>query len=65
MSSPALDPELDLAIQRVIHAPRHDIWRAWTDPSLLQRWWVPAPTIARVDMLDVRPGGRLRNPDER
>lgn len=57
MSSPALDPELDLAIQRVIHASQHDIWRAWTDSSLLQRWWVPAPTIARVDVLDVRSGG--------
>ncbi len=52
-----IDPRLDLTIQRVIRAPRSAIWRAWTDPSLLQQWWVPAPTIARVDRLEVQPGG--------
>lgn len=57
MIAPAVDPEFDLTIQRVIRAPRQDIWRAWTDPELLQRWWVPAPTIARIDVLDAAPGG--------
>jgi len=52
-----IDPTLDLTLQRVIRAPRPAIWQAWTDPARLQRWWVPAPTIARVDRLDVRPGG--------
>ncbi|WP_017593850.1 SRPBCC domain-containing protein [Nocardiopsis potens] len=41
----------------MIRAPRHRIWRAWTDPALLRQWWVPAPATARVDLLDVRPGG--------
>lgn len=57
MTDQTIDPDLDLTIQRVIRAPRHEIWRAWTDPARLQRWWVPAPTIARVDTLDPRPGG--------
>lgn len=52
-----LDPTLDLALQRVIRAPRSAIWEAWTDPDLLARWWIPAPTQLRVDQLDVRPGG--------
>ncbi|WP_219732996.1 SRPBCC domain-containing protein [Kribbella qitaiheensis] len=26
---------------------------------LFERWWVPAPTVCRVDRLDVRPGGAL------
>ncbi|MFV2173819.1 SRPBCC domain-containing protein [Actinomadura sp. LOL_016] len=33
------------------------VWRAWTAPSRLERWWVPAPARCRVDRLDVRPGG--------
>lgn len=53
----SIDPDLDLTLQRVIRAPRRDLWRAWTDPALLEKWWIPAPTIARVDLLDVRPGG--------
>ena len=57
MTAPAFTPDLDLTLQRVIHAPPAAVWRAWTDPSLLQRWWTPAPTLTRVDRLDVRPGG--------
>ena len=52
-----MNPDLDLSLQRVIRAPRATVWHAWTDPSQLERWWVPAPTIVRVDRLDVRPGG--------
>ncbi|WP_414990939.1 SRPBCC domain-containing protein [Aeromicrobium sp.] len=52
-----LDPRRDLTLQRVIRAPRSRIWQAWTEPSLLERWWIPAPLITRVDRLDVRPGG--------
>lgn len=52
-----MNPDLDLSLQRVIRAPRAAVWRAWTDPSRLERWWVPAPTVARVERLDPRPGG--------
>ncbi len=53
----SIDPRLDLALQRVIRAPRSAIWRAWTESARLQQWWVPAPAIARIDRLDVQPGG--------
>jgi uncharacterized protein YndB with AHSA1/START domain len=52
-----MNPDLDLTLARVIRAPRTTVWRAWTDPSRLERWWVPAPARSRVDRLDVRPGG--------
>jgi uncharacterized protein YndB with AHSA1/START domain len=52
-----MNPDLDLTLQRVIRAPRATVWRAWTDPSHLERWWVPAPAVARVDRLEVHPGG--------
>jgi len=51
------DPALDLVLHRVIRAPQDAIWRAWTDPDLLARWWIPAPSTLAVDRLDVRPGG--------
>jgi uncharacterized protein YndB with AHSA1/START domain len=54
-----VNPDLDLTLQRVIRAPRKVVWRAWTDPSQLAQWWLPAPTVARVDRLEVRPGGAL------
>ncbi|HEX4360897.1 MAG TPA: SRPBCC domain-containing protein [Pseudonocardia sp.] len=52
-----MNPDLDLTLERLIRAPRTVVWQAWTDPALLARWWVPAPTVCRVDRLDVRPGG--------
>ncbi|PWU51796.1 polyketide cyclase [Micromonospora sp. S4605] len=52
-----MNPDLDLTLERVIRAPRAALWTAWTDPSRLEKWWVPAPTLCRVDRLDVRPGG--------
>lgn len=52
-----MNPELDLELQRVIRAPRDVVWRAWTDPARLAQWWVPAPTVARVERLEPRAGG--------
>ncbi|PDP85644.1 polyketide cyclase [Glycomyces fuscus] len=52
-----MNPDLDLALERVIRAPRATVWKAWTDPSRLERWWVPAPSRCRLDRLDLRPGG--------
>lgn len=57
MTDAAIDPEYDLTLQRVIRAAPSAVWRAWTDPARLAQWWIPAPTIARVESLDVRPGG--------
>ena len=43
-------------LDRVFDAPRDMVWRAWTDPDLLPRWYGPgAETI--VHKLDVEPGG--------
>ncbi|SNR41831.1 Uncharacterized conserved protein YndB, AHSA1/START domain [Haloechinothrix alba] len=52
-----MNPELDLSIERIIRAPRKAVWDAWTDPASLAQWWVPAPTLCRVDRLEARPGG--------
>jgi uncharacterized protein YndB with AHSA1/START domain len=52
-----LDPALDLRIERLIHAPRARVWKAWTDPRDFCRWWLPQPTQCRVERLDVEPGG--------
>jgi uncharacterized protein YndB with AHSA1/START domain len=53
----ALDPALDLALERIIRAPRAAVWDAWTDPARLAVWWLPAPTRCRVERLDAVAGG--------
>ena len=51
------DATRDLAISRIIKAPRAAIWRAWTDRRSFEQWWVPAPAKCRVVEMEVRPGG--------
>jgi uncharacterized protein YndB with AHSA1/START domain len=54
-----MNPDLDLSLQRVIHAPREAVWSAWTEASKLAQWWLPAPAQCRVERLEAAPGGAL------
>lgn len=49
-------------IVRVFDAPRERLWRAWTDPDELVRWWGKRGWQAQRDsiVLDVRPGAGFR-----
>lgn len=47
----------DLTITRLIKAPPAVVWKAWTTPEHMAKWWIPAPLECRVVKLDVRPGG--------
>lgn len=57
----------ELTLTRLIDAPREKLYRAWTDPTLLQQWFAPLPYTTPVAELDVRPGGSafivMRGPD--
>src|SRR5687767_15738219 len=47
----------ELVLTRLIDAPREKLFRAWTNPELMKRWFAPAPwTIAHVEV-DLRAGG--------
>ena len=47
-------------LERVFDAPRELVWRTWTDPKLLSRWYGPnVETI--IHRLDVKPGGLWLN----
>lgn len=48
----------ELSLTRVYDVPPEKVWRAWTEPELLQQWFVPKPwRISKVDH-ELRPGGR-------
>jgi len=61
------DPALDLRIERVIGIPRALVWRCWTEPELLMRWFCPRPWVVSECKIDLRPGGRfftvMRSPE--
>jgi len=47
----------ELVLTREIAVPREKLYRCWTEPALLQRWFAPAPYSTPEARLDVRPGG--------
>jgi len=55
--TPPLDREF--TITRVFDAPRELVWRAWTDPEHVSRWFGPRgiTTPLSTITMDVRPGG--------
>lgn len=52
--------DLALEITRLFDATPQSLYRAWSEPALFQRWWVPASveglSLLSCDM-DVRTGG--------
>jgi uncharacterized protein YndB with AHSA1/START domain len=54
-------------LNRIIDAPRENVYRAWTEPELLKQWFAPQPWTTPVAELDVRPGGAnlivMRSPE--
>src|SRR4051794_34127917 len=54
------NPQLDLSLERVIDVPRELVWRAWTTPEHLKKWFTPAPWTTIDCEIDLRPGGIFR-----
>ena len=54
------DARLDLVFTRTVPVPRRLIWRAWTEPAHLLRWFTPAPWQTVQAEVDLRPGGIFR-----
>jgi uncharacterized protein YndB with AHSA1/START domain len=50
----------DLVFERTFDAPRDVVWKAFTDPEIVPRWWGPHGTRTTVAEMDVRPGGAWR-----
>ena len=49
-----------LVIARVFDAPRSLVFKAWTEPERLVRWWGPRGFTTPFCEMDVRPGGAFR-----
>lgn len=49
----------DLELTRLFRASADALWRCWSEPQLLAKWWSPSPVLTREVLLDLRPGGRF------
>jgi uncharacterized protein YndB with AHSA1/START domain len=56
-----------IEFSRTFDVPAAELFKAWTDPKLMARWFAPEPmTVPKVE-IDARPGGSfifvMRDPD--
>jgi uncharacterized protein YndB with AHSA1/START domain len=55
--------DTEFAVTRLFDAPPHLVFKAWSDPALFRRWWMPKSvqgvSLVGCDM-DVRTGGKYR-----
>ena len=49
-----------LKIERVFDAPRSLVFKAWTEPEHMTKWWGPRGFKSTVLKNDLRPGGSYR-----
>ena len=61
MDTTSLAEKPSLTLTRSYPVPPERVWRAWTDPQALKRWFGPGgEDPVSVADLDVRKGGRFR-----
>jgi uncharacterized protein YndB with AHSA1/START domain len=50
-------PDGAFVITRVFNAPRHLVWKAWSEAEQIQTWWGPKGCSIEVANFEFRPGG--------
>jgi uncharacterized protein YndB with AHSA1/START domain len=50
----------EIVTSREFHAPRDLVFKAFTDPTLIPKWWGPSRMTTTVDQMEVRMGGIWR-----
>jgi uncharacterized protein YndB with AHSA1/START domain len=59
--------ERQLSLTRDIPVSPDKLYRCWTDPALIVRWFTPPPYVTTSAKIDLRPGGAstvtMRAPD--
>jgi uncharacterized protein YndB with AHSA1/START domain len=49
----------DIVITRTYNATPDQVWKAWTDPALVMKWWGPRGFTSPSCRIDLREGGRF------
>ena len=56
----AANPVRTLTLTRILDAPREMVFRAWTDPVQVQKWWGPKDFTNPICEWNAKPGGKIR-----
>ena len=48
----------EIRIEKVFDAPREMVWKAWTEPEMIKKWWGPEGFTAPSAKIDLKVGGK-------
>ena len=54
-----INPKLDLVFERTVAISVEQIWKAWTQPDTLMKWFCPKPWKVTDCRIDLKPGGEF------
>ncbi len=60
VSTLTLPSDREIVMERVFNAPCELVFKAYTDPDLIPKWWGPRKYTTTVDKMDVKVGGAWR-----
>ena len=60
MHTITVDTKFDLVLERNVNLKPEQIWKAWTTPELLMKWFCPVPWRTTECEMDLVPGGAFR-----
>jgi uncharacterized protein YndB with AHSA1/START domain len=55
-----LPSDTEILVTREFDAPRRLLWKAWTTPELVKRWWHANRGTCTITDIDLRVGGKWR-----
>ena len=47
----------EMSISRLLNAPRELVWKVWTEPEHIAKWWGPNGFTNTIDTMELKPGG--------
>lgn len=50
----------EIVTERLLNAPREVVFKVWSDPAHISRWWGPNGFTTTTSKMDFRPGGQWR-----
>ena len=56
----SLPSDTEILVTREFEAPRHLVYKAWTSPDLIKRWWGGKRGVVNLAEVDLRVGGKWR-----
>ena len=56
--APTMKNKNEITVSRIFDARREKVWKAWTDPEEVKKWWGPKGFTAPEIKIDLKVGGK-------